>query len=152
LRAGTRLRLVGDGQLVDEVRVLVRRLGVENRVELFSRSTPGELLDLYRASSMFVLPSLLEAYPRVVVEAASCGLPVVLPDLPIYRDFIEGGFVEPSGGNGSPQEIAAAINRLVDSPTRCEELGRRAREFTLKHNSFEAIASGLSKIYRQAAL
>lgn len=149
LRYGTRLRLVGDGPLSEELRLQVCRLGLENRIEFIRNASPVDLMNLYRTSSIFVLPSLLEAYPRVVVEAASSGLPVVLPRLPIYRDFIEGGFVETCGPSGSREELAAAVNRLVDSPDRRKELGRRAREFAILHNSFDAISTGLARIYRQ---
>ena len=149
LREGTRLRLVGDGPLSKEVRLQACRLGVENRIEFFRNATPSQLMDLYRTSSIFVLPSLLEAYPRVVIEAASSGLPVVLPYLPIYRDFIQGGFVETCRPSGSPEELAESINRLVDSPGRREELGRRARDFALLHNSFDVVSRGLARIYGQ---
>lgn len=147
LRKGTRLRVVGDGPLSGEILRLSRQLGVEDRIVFFRGVTPFQLLKLYQGSSIFVLPSTLEAYPRVVIEAAACGLPVILPKLQIYQDFVQGGFVEPCGPGGDPEELAASINRLVDSPDRREELGRRARRSTVLCNSLDAVSAGLARIY-----
>ena len=147
LRKGTQLRLVGDGPLSGEILRLSRQLGVEDRIELFRGVTPSQLVNLYQRSSIFVLPSTLEAYPRVVIEAAACGLPVILPELQIYQDFIQSGFVEACGPSGDPEELAASINRLVDSPDRRDELGRRARHSTVLCNSLDAISAGLARIY-----
>lgn len=146
LPKSVRVRFVGGGPLFEKIQALSNSLGLSDRTEFLGRQSTERLRNLYQRSSLLVLPSHLEAYPRVVIEAAACGLPVVLPDLPIYHDFIDQGFVEPYEPT-SVQALAEAIQRLIDDSERRKEMGRRARESTVNRNSFDAIARGLTEIY-----
>ncbi len=72
----------------------------------------NELINLYKSSNYFVLPSYVEGHPNVVVEASMSGLPVIVTDAPGCRDVINheiDGLIVPVN---SPQEISNAIEKL----------------------------------------
>lgn len=72
------LVLVGDGTLVDEVRLQAERLGIADSVRMTGvRSDVPALLSTF---DVLVLPSLYEGMPNVVIEAQASGLPCVVSD------------------------------------------------------------------------
>lgn len=92
-----------------------------------------DMFELYRSADVFVLPSLSEGAPRVLIEARANGLPVVatrVGGIPsAVRDGVDGLLVPPR----DPDAIAAAIERLiVDGDLRR----------TLIRNGYETARSG----------
>lgn len=71
-----RLILLGDGVLAPDIRKQVEELGVSDKV-LFLGQTP-DVPDFLQAADVFVLPSLHEGFPIVLVEAQAAGLPCVI--------------------------------------------------------------------------
>ena len=87
------------------------------------------------AADVFVLPTLNEGCSNAVLEAFSCGVPVVTSDLPFNRAIAEDGtalLVDPH----DPHAIGEAIERLVTEP----ELGCRLAAAALR--SSEAFQLG----------
>lgn len=74
------LQIAGDGELADEVRAEIYRCGLSERVTMLGSVNPEKLADLYRLSSAFILTSAYEGLPIAVLEALSCGTPVVTTD------------------------------------------------------------------------
>jgi glycosyltransferase involved in cell wall biosynthesis len=144
----TRLVICGTGDLLDQLRGIARRSGVERHVE-FPGLLDNSMIARYAAAAdLFVLPSLLEALPTVAVEALASGTPVLSSDNP--------GGLELSDLFGpdvsivpreQPASLAAAIVSFLDSP-------RRARESTagLIEGSFRpaAVAARYTAVYEQA--
>lgn len=71
-----------------------------------------ELIDLYCSADLFALPTLIETFGMVLVEAMAAGLPIVTTDAPGVRDVIEEGtegFKVPSGDIGAFAEKTAEL-------------------------------------------
>lgn len=82
---------------------------------------------VYRSASIIVLPSRREGMPKVVLEAAACGLPVVTTNVPGCRDsVIDGktGYLVPWGDASA---LSEKIALLIDSPSLRNQMGRNAR-------------------------
>jgi glycosyltransferase involved in cell wall biosynthesis len=112
----------GDGEARQRIIHETRRLGLENLS--FPGSLPPELLaNEFRNSSMFVLPSHAEGAPKVVQEAAACGLPVVL------FGFYEAPAVTHET-NGlvawSQEELTEYVGALIEDSKIRLEMGRRS--------------------------
>lgn len=71
------LLIAGDGDLRDEVRSEISRLGLSEQVTMLGAVNQGELAQLQRVSSILILTSAYEGLPLVVLEALACGVPVV---------------------------------------------------------------------------
>ncbi len=144
-----RLELVGHGPAEGPIRELIRRRGLERKVSILGSIPQPDLLERFRGATALCLPSTLEAYPRVVVEAAACGVPAILPRTFLYTDFIDHGFVE-SYDIGARTGLESAIEVLRSDPGRQRELGRRARRFAEGSVSFPSVRSALEGAYRAA--
>lgn len=142
------LDIIGDGPLRDTVEDAIESGGLSERVHLFSRLPLLDLVKKYQAADLLVLPSNLEAYPRVVIEAAACGLPIVLPQSSVYRDFIEGGFVQ-TFAERSESSFANCIEGLHHNIELRHALGMRARAYVEVHNSPEIFAAKLRGLYQE---
>jgi glycosyltransferase involved in cell wall biosynthesis len=93
---------------------------------------PG-LVDLYRSADVFVMPSLVETFGVVLIEAMAAGLPVITSDSPGCRDVVRhnlDGVVVPPGDASA---FAAAMRMLATAPDRRRHLSEcslaRAAEF-----------------------
>lgn len=71
------LLIAGAGELADEVRSEIARLGLSKRVTMLGPVVQAELAQLHRLCNAFVLSSAYEGLPLVVLEALACGTPVV---------------------------------------------------------------------------
>lgn len=70
------LMLCGDGELLDEVKARAESKNVGDKVLFMGQR--DDVADMYQAMDLFVLPSLSEALPFVVIEAQAAGLPCVV--------------------------------------------------------------------------
>jgi glycosyltransferase involved in cell wall biosynthesis len=118
-------------------RGLAAELGIESHVIFGGPKTPEELAVLYASAAAFVQPSLAEALSGVVLEAMSCGAPIVATDVGGIRTQLdnETGIIVPPR---DPQAIAKAVCRLLDCPELRGRLGsaalaKAARKFTLSN-------------------
>jgi glycosyltransferase involved in cell wall biosynthesis len=101
-----------------EVRVRIHR-GLQPQSEA--------LLNLYRRADLFVLPSRGDCMPQAVAEALACGLAVVATPVGAIREMVtegvNGHLVRPR----DPRALAAAIDALVQTPSRRHAMGRWSR-------------------------
>jgi glycosyltransferase involved in cell wall biosynthesis len=112
------------------LKAMARDAGVASRIHFENhRQNVGAVLS---TADVFVLPSFSEARPRSIIEAMSLGIPVVASDvggIPSLVAHEETGLLVPAGDPGA---LAAAIDRLIQSPDLCSRLGaagrRRAEE------------------------
>lgn len=74
----TRLMLIGNGELWDDVQNKIQKLGLKDAVICTGMITNA--YEYYNAFDVFVLPSLYEGLPVVGIEAQACGLPLVVSD------------------------------------------------------------------------
>lgn len=74
----SKLLLVGEGEMEPEIRALVQEKGLERQV-IFS-GVRKDISKLLSAMDVFVLPSLYEGMPNVIIEAQATGLPCVIAD------------------------------------------------------------------------
>lgn len=114
-----RLAIVGNGELEQQVRDEILRLGLADRVRWFGFD--GEVGPYLSALDALVLPSAWEALPLAVLEAMSCGLAVVatrvggVPEA--VQDGVTGRLVDPGDAHG----LARALAEVMDD----DELRRR---------------------------
>ncbi|MCX5801657.1 MAG: glycosyltransferase family 4 protein [Candidatus Eisenbacteria bacterium] len=110
------LTIVGDGPHFGRLKKLAGTLGVTDRVSFAGRLTRAALMDEFRHSQLFVLPSLWEGQGIVFLEAAASGLPIVATRIPGVSGMLEDGvnalLVPPRDKRG----LADAIQRLVAHP------------------------------------
>jgi glycosyltransferase involved in cell wall biosynthesis len=94
----TRLILVGEGIERERLEVLSIQLGIQQYVQFIGEVPHEKVQTIMQRADIFVLPSLSEGFPNVLLEAMACGLPVIasrvggIPD--IITNEINGYLVE----------------------------------------------------------
>lgn len=147
--AKTRLALVGDGVMKEELLGLIQSSGLEQHVHFPGGLPPEQVARWISASDVLTLPSWSEGYPNVVVEGVACGRPVVATDVGGTREILHGdngilvqprdvdslyqGLTEAFGRPWDHQAIARAMSRTwddvaVETLAACEQvLAQRAQ-------------------------
>jgi glycosyltransferase involved in cell wall biosynthesis len=74
------------------------------------------------------LPNYLDSHPIKMFEYMSAGVPVIASDFQLWREIIEGSDCGICVDPEQPEEIAKAINYLVQNPTRAREMGENGRK------------------------
>jgi len=116
LRAGrsARLMILGEGPERGRLEELVRSLRLEGSVEL-PGFTPNPYAYMARAS-LFVLSSLYEGLPTVLIEALCCGLPVVSTDCPSGpREILKDGQYGSLVPVGDADALSAVMGTALDA-------------------------------------
>jgi glycosyltransferase involved in cell wall biosynthesis len=125
-----RLVILGEGVCRNELEELADQLGVAADVQM-----PGFVdnpLAFMGKASLFVLSSLFEGLPTVLIEAMACGTPVVATDCPSGpREILEGGELGGLAPIGDAPALASAIERSLDNPVPAERLRSKAEGFTV---------------------
>ena len=88
--------------------------------------------EYYRKSAVFVLPSLAEGLPRVVLEAMACGRPVITTPIlkPVRRDGIDGVYIPMRDVHALKQKMLYFYNHREEVARMGANAGERARLFT----------------------
>lgn len=108
----THLLIAGDGELANDVRAEIARLGLSARVTMLGATSQAEVARLQRLASVFVLTSAYEGLPLVVLEALACGTPVVTTKCGETPNLLnqQSGLVCPER---SPNAVAEAMCRIL---------------------------------------
>lgn len=119
------LVVVGDGPLRPEVEALVEEEGMAGRVLLtgLRRDVPR----LLRAFDVFVLPSLWEGLPRVILQAMSAGLPVVATAADGTAEVVQDGVTGLLVPMEDTHALAEAIARLLRDPEGARRMGAEGK-------------------------
>ncbi len=144
------LTLVGDGPERGAIQMLIKKFALDNYVEIIDFVPNDELPNIYQTSDIFVLPSLHEGVPRTVIEAMSCGLPVVMSDMPHLRELINGGGL--MFPKGDVQALADTLKSLIDDAEKRQFIGQRARKKVEKDHSWDNTVSKTVKLYQEVVL
>lgn len=117
--------MVGTGPLLASAEVLAETLDISDRVSFAGPSR--DVAAVLTTFSVFCLTSIWEGLPRVLLEAAAAGVPIVATNLPGVREVIEDevtGLLVPVR---SPEAVAHAVLRLLEDPDLSAKLAAAAR-------------------------
>ncbi len=143
-RDNARLLIAGEGEQRGELERLIGELGLGGSVRLLGRVAEDELLALYRAADVNLVPSLaLEGFGLVVLEAAACGTPSIVTDA--------GGLPEAIAGLGESLVVPAGdVAALADRLSRASAgkiPGREATRRWAERQRWEAVAEAHRRLY-----
>ncbi|MGD9829662.1 MAG: glycosyltransferase family 4 protein [Hyphomicrobiaceae bacterium] len=109
-----------------------------------------DVREIWRTAGICVLPAReREGMPRALLEAAACGRPLVVTNVPgcrhFVRDDIEGLIVPPA----DPPRLADALARLAGDPVLRQRMGMAARERIIEGFTETHVVEAVAEIYRR---
>jgi GT2 family glycosyltransferase/glycosyltransferase involved in cell wall biosynthesis len=144
--------IVGDrpsiysNQLADLIGKLPKEL--QERVTVVPETS--ETGKYYQAADIFVCTSRVESFPRVILEAMACDLPIITS--PVFgikeqvKPGINGLFYTPD----RPEELAAALNTLLEDESLRQRLAENAKYVLESLNTFEEMTESYGQIFKEA--
>lgn len=144
-----RLVIAGSGAEEAELKAMCTQLGLDNYIE-FAGWTAGEKKEkLFRESQMLVLPSYNEGLPIAILEAISCGMPVVATNVGDISSAVidgENGYlIEP----GDVLAIKQAIEKIVWDPEVFNKMVTASRQLAESGFSDEKYFSCINDLYKE---
>lgn len=135
----------GDGTLRQELETQVNELGLQENFRFLGfRKDVKELLFAF---DVFVLPSLFEGLPNVILEAMASGRPIVATAVDGTPELIEhnetGLLVPPK----SPHALQEQILNLLENEEKGSKLGRQAKEMAKQKFSFDQQFRKFEEVY-----
>jgi glycosyltransferase involved in cell wall biosynthesis len=109
--------------------------------------TTADLVKAYQTHAVFVNTSMISPVPSVLMEAMSCGMPVVSTSNCMIPEIIE------HGKNGfltnNVEEFKSYISCLLDNPNIAKQMGDRARETILKRYPLKRFVSSWNELFEK---
>jgi len=102
-----------------------------------------DIIAAYSAGDIFFLPTHHETQGVVVLEAASCGKPILVRDLPVFEGWLQDG---ENCLKATEEEFTDKLGRLLENPQLRRKLGENARKLAKKH-SLQKIGKQLIAAY-----
>ena len=143
-----RLLIAGEGSLQVELRSLAERLGLARNIHFLGFQT--DVNPLMNAADAYVMSSLNEGLPNVLLEAGACGLPIVTTRAGGAIEAVKPGetaWIVPTQDSQALGDAMTAVMRL--SPCRRSWLADASRQFVEEHFSMEHILSTWEDLYLQ---
>jgi glycosyltransferase involved in cell wall biosynthesis len=139
------VRIIGDGELRKQLEAKAMKLGVDDVVEFHGAST-NVAADLAQMD-LFVLPSLWEGLPIVLLEAMAAGVPVVASGVDGIPEIVTDGLDGVLVPVGQPTALAEAMARMLKDPLLCASMVFNAREKVQREFSVERMTELTEDLY-----
>lgn len=120
------ITIVGDGPYLDTLKHLADETCADVRFRGWLDNESAELRELYETSSIFVFTSQHENFPVNLLEAMTAGMAIVTAEDPGSSEVVgDAAVLVP---DSQPDHLFSTLQYLVQNPSRCKEMGAKARQ------------------------
>ncbi|MFW6195856.1 MAG: glycosyltransferase [Thermoplasmatota archaeon] len=147
--------IVGKGPLEEDLKDLVHKLDLEDRVNILGRVSEKKLLEEYEKADIFLLPCIVasdgdrDGIPVVLMEAMAMEKIVISTSVSGIPELIEdnknGIIVDPN----QPEKIAQKITQIVEGELDIESICRNARDKVRKDFNIQDQVAGMEEMFRE---
>ena len=132
-------------------KVRLKKWNEEGVIEWWGHQS--DMVKVYHQSTIVCLPTTYgEGLPKSLLEAASCGRPIVAYDVPGCREIVQDGYngylVKPKSING----LVDAITKILNSYELCVQMGKNGRQLVKKHFTQEKIARETMAVWEEVLI
>jgi glycosyltransferase involved in cell wall biosynthesis len=133
------LKIVGVSKDSQDIFDLIKKLNIDQSVIVIPPT--NSVINEFLTASICLMTSRSECFPNVLLEAQSCGIPIVAYDCPVGpRSMIhdsQNGFLIP---NGDKQEFATKVQLLIDDIDLRQKMGNVGRENVFNYEKSNVMA------------
>jgi glycosyltransferase involved in cell wall biosynthesis len=159
-RSGWRCVVAGSdekGEVLERYRALVKRKGLQGRVEFPGAVRASDLLEMAASASVFALPCIeaadgdMDGIPVSLMEAMAMGLPVVSTRISGIPELIEDGVSGILTSPGDAEALARALEGLLDDRSRAMRMGGAGRDRILAGFTLAGHVDALERAWAEGA-
>lgn len=151
LKNRAQISIIGEGNKRKELEKFIKENKLGEKIKLLGGIPREKVFEILKKSDIFVLISNWEGFPRTILEAMSCNLPVIASDV--------GGVKEALNNNcgilvkrGDRKEIKNALEKLIKNPSLIKEMGEKARKRAEQEFSLDKMLKETEKVYKSVTL
>jgi len=140
--------IIGTGPLEKKLRELTNKANLNGVVFFLGPLSQEEIGRKLQEAQIFLLPSVAEALPVVLMEAQASGLPIVATNVGSIDELVidgKSGFLVP---DKNANALAEKIDYLIEHPEIWPQMGRSGRDYVEKHFAITLLNQRLVKIYQ----
>jgi glycosyltransferase involved in cell wall biosynthesis len=143
-RRDTAFVLLGDGELLDDLKDMTAALGIKENVKF-----PGwrpDVAEVMSVFDIFLLPSLNEGMGRVLVEAMAMGKPVIASDAGGISDVVihgKNGLLVPAA---DPVALSSEIQSLMNDPEKRKQMGHVGKRTAVRYSA-DSMVRKIDRLY-----
>ncbi len=144
-----RLLIAGDGGIRGYLENLTRELHLENEITFLGGLDSGQMEHFWSRVDVFVLPSLWEGVPVVILEAMAHAKPVIATDIDGVVEAVQNNHTGLLVPPANVEALAAALARLAQEPQLRQTLGQAGHERFQAQFSPQVVIPQYLNVYRQ---
>jgi len=146
-RGDVRFLIVGDGSLRQELRRGIH----DERIAFRGLVSHAAVASYLNELALLVVPSFTEGIPRVVLEAMSCGTPVLATDVGGIREVIKDGRTGFLLGTNNPELIATKVLFLARNHSLLRSISVESRKLAEDSFTFQAMATSWGRVLHEVS-
>ena len=138
------LKIIGDGEYKKQLSELIVENDLQKNIELVGRVDDEELREHFSSSDLYITASTWEFFNLPLLEAMSCGKPIIVSNLPVHQELVSksnGGEVFSLDGNNLVEKIEIVMKNY-------DKYSKNARDFALE-NDWSAITKKVLRVYEE---
>ena len=141
-----RLVVVGDGPYREQLENMALENDVTEYISFEGYKDKTELPEYYHNADVFILPSKKEGMPNVVLEALSCGLPIVMTPCEGAKELISD-----NGIIANQQEFVDALEKLLQDESSMKKMAIVSRDKAVKEFSWKSSVDKYLELFHKYA-
>ena len=136
------LQIIGDGEYKQEILKIINELNLNKNIELVGRVNDEQLKEYYFSCDIYISASTWEFFNLPLLEAMSCGKPILISELPVHREII----LKSNAGKIFQLNDNDLIEKINAIQENYNEFSKNAEKFALD-NDWKNVAEKISKLY-----
>ncbi len=147
-----RLSLVGDGPDGESLKQLALASGINNDITFNGWAARNELREIYQSAHCLVNPSHYEGMPNVLLEAMSCGAPVIASDVHGNNEVVQHGETGLLFEANNSVELQTSLARIKDGGKEVSELLQHARHKMTVEYDWKSVSQQYLDYFRKGRM
>lgn len=144
-----KLIVVGRGDYIDNLRSLAKRIGVEKYVLFTGGLRHSDLVNYYNIADVFILPSICENFPFVLLEAMACKRAIVASRTGGIPEIVEDGINGYLIPVGKIKQLAKKIIYLLKENESRKKFGENGRRKVLEKFTLDKMLDDTEKVFKK---
>ncbi|MBC8555871.1 MAG: glycosyltransferase family 4 protein [Candidatus Brocadiales bacterium] len=142
-----RFLIVGEGMLKEELKMKSRKLRIEDK--LIFTGFRNDIKEILASIDIFVMPSLLEGLPMILLEAMAMGKPIVATDIEGIIEVLENGKTGLLVPPRDTEALAEAVIDLLKHQDKANQMGFTARKVVIERFGVDIMVQKVEKVYEE---